>query len=473
MSGLMVTLETAKRTLLTCQVCVQTASHNIANAESKDYARQRVAQETSTPYQVRDTWLGAGARIRSVVQVRNEFIERRLTAAVSKEADYRTRSTQLSLIEATWADDGEQGLSQALGAFWDAWEALNRNPDGISQKALVEEAVQSLVDRVRDAYRGMTEIAVGIESEAKSGVTKVNGLLEAVAAYNEQIMKAESTGQPANDLRDLRYEKVQDLAELIPVRWDEEDNGTLTLRVTDYGSDITLVSAGDFGSLVYDDANHRVTYRDYQGTAVPDDPTLQNELSGGKLAGLLSVYNLAGNQHDLSFVQANPDAAELTYLDRLNAFAAALITEVNAIHRQGGGSVVFDDSVLGEDFKASDLAVDANFVVNSAQALEIADLQSHRFSGLPGESNLGNATFLEYLGRIQEQVGLDRQDSLSWADFQATLLNRLQEEQQSVSGVSIDEEMVDLIKFQQIYQAAAKVISHAAEMLDTAIEMVG
>jgi len=133
---------------------------------------------------------------------------------------------------------------------------------------------------------------------------------------------------------------------------------------------------------------------------------------------------------------------------------------------------VFDDSALGEGFKAGDMAVDAAFVVDSTQAVAIADLQSHRFAGEAGESDLGNATFLEYLSRTQEQVGLDQQDALSEADFQAALLEHLQAQQQSVSGVSIDEEMVDLIKFQQIYQAAAKVITHAAEMLDTAIQMV-
>jgi len=92
--------------------------------------------------------------------------------------------------------------------------------------------------------------------------------------------------------------------------------------------------------------------------------------------------------------------------------------------------------------------------------------------GKRGNRTWANATFLEYLSRTQEQVGLDQQDALSEADFQAALLEHLQAQQQSVSGVSIDEEMVDLIKFQQIYQAAAKVITHAAEMLDTAIQMV-
>lgn len=472
MASLMVTLEIAKRSLVNSQLCLQTASHNIANADSKNYARQRVMLETSTPYQVRGSWLGAGACVSSVAQIRDVFIERRLTAAVSEEADYRTRYTQLSLISATLGDDGDQGLSAALGAFWDAWDALNQNPDGISQKALVEEATQALVTRIRNAYTGMTDSADSIEKELKSHLAEVNGLIEDLASYNGQIIKAEAAGEPANDLRDLRYTTLQDLAEFIPVTWEEESNGALTIRLTDYGTDITLVSGDAYGSLFYDETNHRITYEDEQGTAVPGDPDLENDLPGGELAGLLHVFNLVGKQHDLSFVRANPDDASLTYLDRLNALAAALIIEVNAVHEQGGGGNVFDDSALGEGFKAGDMAVDAAFVVDSTQAVAIADLQSHRFAGEAGESDLGNATFLEYLSRTQEQVGLDQQDALSEADFQAALLEHLQAQQQSVSGVSIDEEMVDLIKFQQIYQAAAKVITHAAEMLDTAIQMV-
>jgi flagellar hook-associated protein 1 FlgK len=118
---------------------------------------------------------------------------------------------------------------------------------------------------------------------------------------------------------------------------------------------------------------------------------------------------------------------------------------------------------------ASNISVDPGFrsaTVDSANAVAIAELQN------TGLSPLGNRTLGEYLATIQHQIGTDLQDASSHADFQKSLLSELQALQQSASGVNIDEEMINLIKYEQVYQAASKVISTTRDLMDTLMQMI-
>lgn len=470
MPGLQSCLEIGKSTILNTQSHIQTISHNIANADNKTYARQKVVQSTNPPFLGQGGWFGAGASIDRVLQQRDAFVERRLMSSISMQADYKARSTQFGIAGAYLADDGETGISKALGRFWDAWDSLGLNPSGASEKMIVRQSAEQLASVVGQAYTDLVNNAQEIEGQVKGDVTKVNSLLSQIAQYNGEIVKYQNGGQQMpNDLLDMRYRAVTELAELIPVKYTEQSNGSLTIEVQDYSSSITLVSGTQAGALAYDTANHRVTYSDTQtppGTYPAGGDTSGNSLSGGEIQGLLHVYRAVGTSHDLAFTLANPNDPSLTYLDRLNAFAATLITSVNTAHNQSGGTDVFDAGVLGAGFKASDLRVASSFQPNGAEAVNLADLQQQT------QTALGGVTLGGYLSDIQNRIGLDQEATSTQYDIQSALRLQLETEQQSVSGVSIDEEMIDLLKQQQIYQAATKVVTHTAEMLNAVINMV-
>jgi len=462
MGGLSATLEISKNTLLNSQVWIQTASHNIANADNKAYARQKAVTVTNPPYVSQEGYLGMGASIESVVQVRDGFIERRLIDTISKEAQYQTESSHLSSVESAIWDDGEQGLSDVLSSFWDAWEGLNKDSTGASQKIVVTESAKSLASTIKSIYDSMVESAQSTEKEVTNATGDVNSLLSKIADYNSAIVAAEAGGgQPANDLRDKRYQAITELAEFLPVKSTEEANGAVTLTIQDNSIDITLVSGNQAGSLQYDETAHQLTYTDYEASTYNHD-----SLSGGSIEGLLNVYESTGTSHDMDFVLANPNDSSLTYLDRLNAFAYTLINNVNSTHSLAGGSNVFDASVLGPDFNAGKISVDSSFVPDAARALSVSDLQDQTIT------ELGDTTFSGYLGDIQQRIGIDVKNASSKADTQGALRRQLEEQQQSVSGVSIDEELVSMLQYQQIYQAAAKMIQATSEMLDTVIQMV-
>jgi len=445
MSNLSITLEIAKNSLLNSQILMATTSNNIANAENPAYARQRAVMVTNPSQETAAGFLGMGARVDQIIQIRDQFVERSLITSISKQSDYEARSTSLATAGAHLLDNGDQGISRALGAFWDSWEALSQNPTGLPERTAVTQTTMNLASTIRDTANGLADTADSLEAEVQSEVGTVNNLLSQIASYNHEIRLIEGGGHTANDLRDQRFQTLTELAESLPINYREETNGTLTITIKDGDTDITLVSADESGSLSYDPENHEITYTDYEEATYNDV-----QLSGGRLNGLTTVYTAIGTS----------DATDLTYVDRLNALATTLITEVN----NAFGVTVFSGS------DASDMDMDESFILepdlDPNVALSVAALQEVKLD------ELGGSTFSGYLSNIQQQLGLDEQNAIAQGSFQKSLRQQLLGQQQSVSGVSIDEEMIDILKFQQAYQAAAKIIQYTSEMMKTILEMV-
>lgn len=445
MAGLSSTLEIARNTLLNEQVQIQVASYNIANADNTAYARQKANLTTNPATRIQAGWIGTGARIDTITQVRDQYVEQQLLASTAQESDYSTRASMLETLGTYVNDTGDTGISAELGDFWDAWDALSQDPTGTVARQGVISAAQSLVDTFNSTQTNLTSLKENLQSQTGDTVEKINTLLDQIADYNYSIVRLESGGDSANDMRDLRYEALTELSQELGINYTEEDNGAITVTLQDGSDTITLISDHKSGELAYDEGTGLVSYTDTEGGTTAPDP---NTLSGGTLAGLLASLQ------------------ETTAVnDQLDTMVSELVDQVNALHNATSlGVNVFSGSTM------ADITVDSDFTdpdnVNGDQASAIAELQNTKIA------NLDESTFVDYLSGIQQQIGLDEEEASSQAEYQQALVDYFQTKQQSVSGVSIDEEMVDLIKFQQIYQAAAKIVSTTQELLSTVIEMV-
>jgi flagellar hook-associated protein 1 len=448
MPGLTSTLEIARSTLLSEQLKIQTASNNIANADNKYYARQRVHSVTNPATQIAAGWIGNGTRADLITQIRDQYIDQQLLASNSQEADHRTRSEQIGIVAAQLSDNGTTGLSSDLGAFWDAWEALSQNPNGLVEKDQVLASTHNLVDSIRGAQSHLVAAQQGIDAQISAEIPEVNELLQQIATYNQRIMSYEATGQTANDLRDLRYEALSDLSQHLGITYAEQSNGAVTVDLTDGATTVNLVTDQDYGQLQYDATTHLISYVDAGGASIAP---ASNSLSGGSLSGL--VYSL---KRILSPPQGDADS----YQAILDTFTSNLISNVNTAY----GATVFDGT------SSADIAVNATFdnaaTIDGSAAVTVAGLQDQPIAAL------GNSTLSQYLSYLQQKIGQDQSTATTRADFYESLALDLQAQQQSVSGVSIDEETIDLLKFQQVYSAAAKIVQRTDEMLRTVIDMV-
>lgn len=445
MAGLSVTLQTGRDTLLNTQIQIQTASNNISNADNENYARQKVVMGSDVSLFGTGGWIGTGASVLRITQVRDQIIERRLMQSIAGEAGQTTLSDQLTSIQSVLSDDATTGLSSVLGEFWDSWDTLTQNAGGSSEQQTVLSATDNLAESIRSTYAQLESLAEEDIPEAISDdIESINSLLSQVAEYNEQILKTETADYPANSLRDGRYGVVKELAELIPVQYSENDDGTITLTLS-YGdsSSATLVDGTTAGQVQYDSSTLGLTVTEAGGSTVA---VAADDMTDGSLGGNLAALGKVNS-----------------YMSSLDDFAVGLMTAVNSTH----GNSVFSGTGAADIASTGTFLDGSDVETESALALAVSSLQEDEVSIGSETEQLG-----EYLSNLQQQVGTDQQTALDEADVQTALRETLETQQQSVSGVSLDEEMVELIKFQQLYQAAAKLIETTAAMMQTAIDMV-
>ncbi len=435
MGGLTVTLYTALQTLENTQTEIQTSSNNISNATTPGYATETAVQVETPAILTTSGWLGQGASISTISQSRDQFLEQQLMNAMSSDSQYTSLSSELTSIQSACSDSGDTGISQALGNFFSAWNTLSQNPTGLSEQSSVYSAAQNLASALQSTYSQLNDIATQMPGQINNTVDQANTLINQIAQLNTAIAKSQTPTSQPNDLIDERYEAMDSLSKLIPVSFSQDPTtGMVTVTTTNANGAQTVVSGT---------------------TATPI--TTPPAYTGGQLGGLLTA------QTDLTGPTGTGG-----YIGQLNTFASTMISTVNKISTDNGGTAVF----TGTD--ASSITASTNFMSTqtSAQlttcAQTISDLQDNSVAFTDGT----NATPEQYLSNIQQSVGDDVQQAGNNQSFYDSLQTQLQTQQQSVSGVSVDQEMVNVIQDQQVYEEAAKVVVTVQTLLGSVISMV-
>ncbi len=461
MGGIFDILTISTGTLLNQQVALEVTSHNIANMSTPNYSRQRVVQKTRFPLYGHYGARGRGARIANIEQVRDKLVDRLLLEKNSTYNYYVGEDEIMTKIESLLNETEDYGLSNDLQEFWNSWEALARNPQGNAERQSVAEKATALADKIRDIYSGFEEYKDGIEQKIDSGVTKVNNLLDNIAELNREIARREVTGHTANDLRDERQQALEDLSEYVDFDYREEDNGYVTVEFyTDHstGAKVTMVSGYDHGQL---DVPASGVSPAFSGSDASGGAVASFDFDGGKFAGWKNMWDEISNGSD-------------GYEDRLNTLASTIIQQVNNYQDYDDGTNVHH-FFNGSD--ASDIEFNTEFETNldwivagsspgdNSTAITMANL------GEQSQATLGGESINTYWQNYISNLGTDAQQVDAKKDFQKALKNELRGEQQSISGVSMEEEMTNMIQYQHIYQAAARMITTGKEMLDTLINM--
>ncbi|MDR3570023.1 MAG: flagellar hook-associated protein FlgK [Syntrophobacteraceae bacterium] len=424
MASLAVTLNTAEQTLMNTQTELATSSNNISNASTAGYARQTAVQTENRQVLTTNGWMGSGASISTISQARDDYLEQQFMNATSSDSQYTTQTSQLTTIQTAAMDSGNSGISQALGNFFDSWSTLAQNPTAPAEQTAVYSAAQNLATSIQSTYGQLSNVNDQITSQVTNTVNQANTLLNQIAQLNQNIQASNATAQP-NALLDQRYQSMDNLAKLIPVSFTTNSDGTVDVNTTENSSTVNLVSG-----------------RTVVGTVASD-----SGITGGQLGGLLQAQtNLSG------------------YMSSFDDFAGTIAGQVNSV----SGLNVFSGS------NSSSIAANSGFLSGltsdqlSSVTQSMANLQDSAVSFSDGTTG----TPQQYLSNIQQTIGQDVQGANNNQTYYDALKSQLQTQQQSVSGVSVDEEMVNVIQYQQIYQAAAKVVQTVSNLMSTVINMV-
>ncbi|MGZ4165661.1 MAG: flagellar hook-associated protein FlgK [Solirubrobacteraceae bacterium] len=423
-------LQTALSGLQAAQAAIDTTSENIANANTAGYTRQRVNLVESgaltipaLTQQGGGTQLGTGVSLSDVSRIRDQFLDVQYRAQNTATSNANTNASQLGQVQTAIDEPSSDGLQSVMSKFWSAWSALGSAPTNPAAQQAVVDAGQTLASTF-NAVSAQMQTVQSQAAQQYATLTGTNGQVQQdasqIATLNQQIVQATQAGQSPNTLLDQRDKLIDDLSGLAQVSVSTGSNGAVTINFGDAST--PLVS----------------------GTTVTWPQTLTSA-AGGQLGSLLNLSSSTG-----------PIGSMLSSLDNV---AGQVISSVNALQPS---SPFFSGTTAGT------IAVSATAATIQASSSSTSGADLAQAIG-----NLSGGAADQSYAAFVAQVGDSVQAANSTHATQQAVLTAVSNQRQSVSGVSLDEEMTNLIQFQQAYQASARVMNAINSTLDTLINSVG
>ncbi len=427
-------LQTSLRGLLAQQQAIDITGHNIANANTVGYSRQEAELEPTPAYVIpansvdngSGAQLGSGVDVASIQRIRDQFLDLQYRAQQMNLGDATARTDSLDQAQTAFDEPSDNGIQAQLSRFWDAWSAAANAPEDAGARAALVTGAQTLTSTFRAVSDQLTTVAQQAQDQydAITGPSgDVGNMASQLAGLNRAIGDAVVQGQQPNDLLDQRDALLDRLSQLGQV------------SVTDMGDSRLRV---DFGGVTLVDPSTPTGYNWPQTLTAP----------GGQLGALLDL--------------ASPTGPALTYRSQLDAVASSLVTSVNALHT----STPFFDPAGTTAATIDVVATTATVQTGSTGAAGANDV-AQAIAGLRG------GTTDQLYQALVAQVGTQTQAAETAQSTAQSLSDAVDSRRQSVAGVSLDEEMMNLMRFQRGYQASARTMTTMDDMLDTLVNRTG
>lgn len=420
MSGLLSTLNTAKSGMNVSQVAIQTTSHNISNINTPGYSRQRVNQSASSPYSMPGKnsnfgagQIGTGAQIDDVTRIRNSFYDYQYRSESHQYGNTSVKYEYFKNIEGIFNEPSDTAISSSLNSFFNSWSELSKDPQSSGVKSVVIENGKYLSNSINSAFKRLESLEEGLDKQSEYIIDEVNSMLSQLDKLEKNIKIIQGSGKSPNDFLDKRDQLL--------------DNLSFKLNINDKDVKATLKKAYD--------ANGKVTL---------DDLTKSGVKISGELEGTLSMKQEINK-----------------YKDGLKQLANTITSNVNKAAGQeifkakDGELISINTEMLQEPEKIN---------VTADIALKVYELKSEKvnINGKDMTINTFYNSMIQDLGQSSAAVIRDESN-------QSKLLENIDSSRSSVSGVSLDEEMISLVQLQHTYSANAKVMSTIDSLLDVVV----
>ncbi len=471
--------------LSTSKKGLSTASHNIANANTEGYSRQKTHQQSGTPINHGDLILGTGSRVKSVKRVHDQFLEKKVIKSTTEHNHHKERTFQLSQLEQVFNEVDVNGFSSVLNKFFNSFRELSKSPDDETIRSIVRDTATHVVHDIRKTKVALNELEENISKRLDGAVEDINMLTTQLGEINMKIRSIENGAGETGDLRDQRDLIVKNLSEFFELSTFEDNKGNFNVHVEGMG---TLVS-GNIAQKIISRRDPESGSHNQSGTELFFESrpnfNISNKLGKGKISAMLTARD-----NDLKAIQ-----------DKVDDLAFDLAHSVNAIHKRGyvdkGGPVQKDEqgrTIANAQNTGIDFFAAPEDRYRAAENLELSDLIKSDLRNIatalapnsPGDNRVSiaiaklqyekvldndSATFEENYLKSLGKVGIESKKARMNEDQSMGILAQHNAMRERVSGVSIDEETSDMMKFQHIYDASARVMSVAEEMFDTVLNI--
>lgn len=455
MAGLTDILESARRALMTQRLAMNVTSHNIANVNTPGYTRQRADLEATQPLKRKAGLIGTGVAVDHIGRLRNQFIDQQVRSNNQMNGDLLSQQQYLLQIEALVNEPSDVGLNNAMSKFFNSFHELAKNPDSAGIRNIVLQQGINLTGSFKRLDQGLKKLINDTDIDVEYKLGRINQLAKEISELDLQITSKQVNNVSPNDAKDQRDLKIEELSKLVNIKVSEDSRGSTIVSV---GGLVIASRAGAVELRAERVGNNLNVVSSLTGSPV--------NISGGELGGILKARNTI-----LSDFQ-----------NKLNQAAATLINRVNSLHSSGYG--LGTPPSTGINFftgsGSADIDIDPNIVNNlnniagssdgspgdNAIALAIAGIENERIL------NGGTTSIKQFYASLVSGLGSQINNVENNLKLNDLVLNQLENQRQSVSGVSIDEEMTNMIKYQRSFDAAAKVVNSVNELYQTILNMV-
>ncbi len=553
MSSTFMGLETSKRGLTTQQTALYTVGHNISNANTDGYSRQRVNMEATNGFPGVGMnapkvpgYLGTGVQAGSITRIRDQFIDNQYRQETTKLGYWSAKSDAVSQMEDVLSEPSEYGLNKAFDNFYASLQDLSAKPESAATRAVVAQRGEHLADSFNYISTQLTQIQTNLKNEISTESGKVNSIIKQIAALNQQIGNVEPNGYLPNDLYDSRDSLLDQLSEYFNVTVDYTPSGGNALAIAegsmnvylklDDGTKVQVVNKDKGATLtangyktvvdtttnqvssykhdVLDQSDTFTPFTDFTVTMDGANSTITydqfDNVGSGKMSSLINSYGYATQTTDTwdAGAKAWKDSVDATAggkvlsdglypdkMEELNVLAQKFAEKFNELHNAGytlgatsahgadffvdsaGNGAAGNNKITAANIKVnSDILKNNNLIAastgqdeagNGKQAILLSNLKTTTIAGL------NNASAQTYYEGLIGDLGVQGQQATTMEYNSTTIQLTISNNRASVSSVSLDEEMTNMITFQQAYNASARMITVVDETLDKIINGMG
>ena len=360
-------IELGKRSIMANTDAITTAGHNISNANTEGYSRQRVQIKEFDPLYKPDLeraeragMIGQGVDVQSINRVRDELLDSRIVSQANTESYWQTRSDYYTMIEQIYNEPDDVSVRSNMDKFWESWQELSINPESKASRQAVVTRAETLTDSIKQRWESLAGIGNLLEGDIEATVKQVNSLSKQIANVNAEIVRSRAMGDNPNDLLDRRDLLVDKLSKLVNVSTDQRDGDEFMVHVDGK----VLVQGGISRKIElqprYDDTGYsKLVWADTKNDAV---------FTGGKLGALVELRDVDVRNEIQSLNTMTMNFSDLVNDVHRNAVGANKVTGLDFFVQHS-----FVENVNGNFDRNGDGTLDTSYVfrMSGTNALDI------------------------------------------------------------------------------------------------------
>ena len=434
MAGLMSNLYSASTGMSVSQTAIQTTSPNINNINTPGYSRQRVEQSAKSAYSnpgynssFGPGQLGTGVQATDVIRVRNTFYDFQYRSEAHNYGETSVKYENYTTMENIFNEPSDSSISASMSDFFASWQELSKSPNDAGSKDIVIQNAKYLASNISNVKEKLDQLSSQADKKLNDNISEINDMINQIRDLNKNINLIQGSGQTPNDLMDQRDNIIDDLSSKLNI-----ENPGVQKLINQKLEDKTSITLDELKNI--GDVSGEIQGSLDMINKISEYTTDLKNLSKGLTKGVNNILN--GRDFNDNTTDAT-DQPIFVFNDNSDP-----IIKVN-------------DKFLDDSNTLS---------INSDKAEKMYKLKDEKIT-IDGEDiTIGN-----YYNNIVQKLGNESKEVIRNESNQSKLLGEIDNLRLSVSGVSLDEEMVNLIQFQHSYSASAKVMSTIDSLLDVVV----